>query len=117
MELEFVDWIKLSHLQSLGIPKEVFFMIVIILGIMGCYFMFRPITFILISIKSERLLNYLLSGLSFIVIFFVIVLFVGKVELLTYQLFKISLQAIAFFGLLLCVVHLFKAVWMRRKNG
>ncbi|WP_026905955.1 hypothetical protein [Paucisalibacillus globulus] len=116
MDLELVDWIKVSHLQSLGIPKEVFFTFVIILGIMGCYFIFRPITFILLSIKSERLLNYLISGLSFIVIFFVIVLFVGKVELLTYQLFKVSLQAIAIFGLLLCVVHLIKAVWIRKKK-
>ncbi|WP_042145138.1 hypothetical protein [Paucisalibacillus sp. EB02] len=117
MEQGFVDWIKLSHLQSLGIPKEVFFTIVIFLGIVGCYFMIRPVTFILMSIKSERLLNYLLSGLSFIVIFFIVVLLIGEIELLTYQLFKVTLQALALFGLLLCVVHLIKTVFLMRKKA
>jgi len=116
MDKDFVDWIKLSHLQSLGIPKEVFFTAVIFLGIVGCYFMIRPITYILISIKSERLLNYLLSGLAFIVIFFLVVLMVGEVELLTYQLFKVSLQALAIFGLFLCIIHVIKSLLLRRNK-
>jgi hypothetical protein len=112
----FLNWIKISQLQSLGIPKEVFFTSIIFLGVLGCYFIIRPIAFILISIKSERLLNYLLSGLSFVVIFLTIVLFIGEIELLTFQLFKLSLQAIAFFGFLLCIMHLFRSIRQRRKK-
>jgi hypothetical protein len=117
MKLGFIDGIKLSQLQSLGIPKEIFFTIIIFLGTIGCYLMIRPITLILISIKSERLLNYLLSGLSFIVIFFMVVLFIGKIEILTYQLLKVSLQVLAIFGLFLCVVHLIKTVWLNRRKA
>lgn len=111
-----VNWIKLSQLQSLGMPQELFFVFVIFLGIVGCYFIIRPITLILLSLKSERLVSYLLSALIFIVIFFSVVLLVGKIDVMTYQLLKLSLQALAIFGFGLCVTHLFKQWSRRRKN-
>ncbi len=111
-----INWINISQLQSLGISEETFFTLFIFLGILGCYFIIRPIALILISLKSERLLNYILSGLAFIVIFFTVVLWIGDIEMLTYELFKISLQVLAMFGLVLCVIHLFKRMKQRRKK-
>jgi hypothetical protein len=111
-----IDWIKISQLESLGIPKEAFYTLVIFLGIMGCYYIIRPVSMVLISLQSEKLVSYLLSGLLFIVIFFSIVLFIGEIHLFTYQLLKISLQALAVFGLLLCVVHLVRQFVGRRRK-
>lgn len=112
-----INWINISQLQSLGISKEAFFTLIIFIGILGCYFIIRPVALILISLKSDRLLNYILSGLAFIVIFFIVVLFIGDIEMLTYELFKISLQVLAMFGLVLCVMHLFKGIRQRRNKA
>ncbi len=112
----FIDWIKISQLESLGIPREAFYTLAIFLGIVGCYFIIRPVAIVLITLQSERLVSYFLSGLVFIVIFFSIVLVVGEIEQFTYQLLKLSLQALAIFGLLLCVVHLVRQLIEKRKK-
>ncbi|WP_047982964.1 hypothetical protein [Ornithinibacillus californiensis] len=111
-----IDWIKISQLESLGITKEAFYTLVIFLGIMACYYIIRPVSMVLISLQSEKLVSYLLSGLLFLVIFFSIVLFVGEIQLFTYQLLKISLQALAVFGLLLCVVHVVRQLIGKSKK-
>lgn len=111
-----VEWLKLSQLQSLGISKEVFFVFVIFLGIVGCYFIIRPITLILVSTHSDRVLSYLLSGLAFMTLFFVVVLFSGEIQLITYQLLKLSLQALSVFGLILLVIHMYKNLVKKRNK-
>lgn len=110
------DWFKLSQLQSLGISKEAFFIFVIILGIAGCYFIIRPITLILVSTNSDRVLSYLLSGLSFLALFFVVVLIIGEIQVITYHLLKFSLQALSLFGLILIIVHLYRSLLKKRNK-
>ncbi|WP_010096835.1 hypothetical protein [Ornithinibacillus scapharcae] len=111
-----VEWLKLSQLQSLGISKEVFFIFVIFLGIAGCYFVIRPITLILVSTKSDRVLSYLLSGLSFMTLFFIVVLISGEIQMITYQLLKFSLQALSIFGLILLIIHIYKNLLKKRNK-
>ncbi|GIO25994.1 hypothetical protein [Ornithinibacillus bavariensis] len=116
MFLTISDWIKISQLQSIGIEEELFYTLVILFGIAGCYVLIRPISVFLLSIRSETLLRYVLSGLLFIVLFFIVVLLNGHIELITYQLLKLALQVLAILGLFLCVIHLFRNISKRKKR-
>ncbi|GGA87809.1 hypothetical protein [Ornithinibacillus halotolerans] len=106
----FIENIRLLQLESIGISKEALFIIIIFIGIVGSYCLLRPVTSILLSIQSERLISYLLSGLVFIVLFFLFVMIFGEIQYLTYQLLKVALQGLALFGLLLCVIQLIEYV-------
>ncbi|MEN2766614.1 hypothetical protein [Ornithinibacillus xuwenensis] len=111
-----VDWIKFSHLNSLGIEKEVLYVILIFIGILASHIVIRPLTAFLITLQSERLLSYVLSSLSYIVLFFIAVLFIGKIDPLTYQLFKFSLQILGILGFVILIIQLLKQVLKRRRK-
>ncbi|MFD2043935.1 hypothetical protein ACFSTA_05195 [Ornithinibacillus salinisoli] len=74
----------------------------------------RPIISFLIALHSTRLLSYFISSLVFIVIFFAVVLLIGEIQLLTFQLFKFALQSLAVFGGTLLIIHVFKQFTNKR---
>lgn len=103
-----MSWIDFSRLYSFGLTDEVILFCLIIVGIMGSYYLIRPLISILIALQSTRLLNYVISSLTFIAVFFVFVLLSGNLQMLTYRLFKFTLQGLAFFGIVLFFIHLIK---------
>ncbi|MUK90239.1 hypothetical protein GMD78_17845 [Ornithinibacillus sp. L9] len=100
--------IKMAHLRSLGLTEEILFSLLILVGIIASYMVIKPITTFLISLKSTRLLSYLLSSLVFIVLFFIVVFFIGEIQFITFRLFKFALQALAVFGGMLLIMHVYQ---------
>ncbi|WP_211753620.1 hypothetical protein [Oceanobacillus limi] len=104
----------MAHFRSLGLTDEMVYSISIFFGIIGIYFVTKPVISFLIALNSTKLLCYVISSLIFIVAFFVVVLIIGEIRGLTLQLVKFSLQALGVFGGALWVIHVFN--YLRRKR-
>ncbi|SHG24541.1 hypothetical protein [Ornithinibacillus halophilus] len=93
-----IPWIKMPHLQSLGITEEILLYGIVIGGIIGCYFIIQPIIRLILSLKAERLLSYLVSSLLFFVLFFSVILIKGEITVDSYKVLGFALQGLSILG-------------------
>lgn len=105
-----IGWLQLSHLFALGFQEEHVYFILIFLGIIVSYAVIKPIITWFVALQSIRLLSYLTSGLIVIMIFFLIVLFIGKLPDVLFSLLKITLQCLAVWGIAIILHHSFQQV-------
>lgn len=110
--LSGLPWIKIPHLNSFGLTNDMLISFVIIIGVVGAYFIIRPIISFLIALHAKKLLTYLLSSLFFVVLFFIVILVNGNITNKTYEFFSFSLQVLSILGGVLLLVHLMQ--WMIR---
>lgn len=109
------SWIKSSQLLSLGLKDEYILFILIFVGIIISYLLVQPFIIWFVSIQSTRLLSYIISSLFVIVSFFIIMLFIDKLDDSTFSSLKIALQCIAFFGIALIIYYSFQRL-MKKAN-
>ncbi|WP_284140973.1 MULTISPECIES: hypothetical protein [unclassified Virgibacillus] len=105
-----------SRFYSFGLTDEHMLALVILAGVICCYYIFRPISSLLILLKSKMLLCYINGSLLFLVLFFVIGNWIEVSTEMLLSSLKIALQTLALFGVLLWFIHLFLQ-WTRRTGS
>jgi len=103
----------LSNLDLFSMNERIFYMMLIIIGILCSYFLVKPIISLLISVNSIRLLSYVISSCFIFLFFLIATLKVGEVIPKTYQLFKFVLQTLGVFGVCLLFVQLIRYIKSR----
>lgn len=99
------NWINFTQLSILGIEEELVYYAIILLGIITSYLIIQPIISWFVALKSTKLLSYIVSSLIVLVLFFLIVLFVGDLQYLLSDLLKMALQSVSIFGVILTIYY------------
>ncbi len=86
---------------------EYVYYILILFALFIGYLLTRPIINWLVSLKSVRLLSYLLSGFLILVILMFIIITVDQLDHLLIHLFRTFLQCLAGFGVVLILLKIF----------
>jgi len=87
--------------------EEYFYYTIMFIALFVGYLFAKPITYWLISLKSVRLLSYLLNSLFILLTMLFILLTIDELNHLLVQLFRIFLQCLACFGVILILYKLF----------
>ncbi|AXI08934.1 hypothetical protein CUC15_08400 [Oceanobacillus zhaokaii] len=95
-------WFK-NLLETLEIESYLFYLIVLFIAILSLYFMLKPVITWIVSLKSTRLLTYLLSSLITMLCLFVISIFIDQP--FDSAIFRTLLQAISLFGIVLALFY------------
>src|SRR5699024_1515820 len=103
----------LSNLDLFSMNERIFYMMLIIIGILCSYFLVKPIISLLISVNSIRLLSYVINSCFIFLFFLISTLKVGEVMTKTYKLFKFVLQTLCVFGVCLLFVQLIRYIKSR----
>lgn len=93
---------------SLGSVQEYVYYVLIFFGIFMGYLFARLITGWLVSLKSVRLLSYLVNSLFILVILLFIIITIDELNHLLIYLFKIFLQCLAVFGVTLIIFKVYR---------
>ncbi|RKQ37332.1 hypothetical protein D8M06_00575 [Oceanobacillus halophilus] len=101
-------FIKFSHLSALGVKEEYLYFILIFLSAILIYFIVKPFVQWFVTLRSTRLLSYIVSSLLAISLFFVVVLLVPDITSLLFILLEMLMQVLALFGLSLILYYGFK---------
>src|SRR5699024_2993785 len=101
------------NLDLFSMNERIFYMMLIIIGILCSYFLVKPIISLLISVNSIRLLSYVIISCFIFLFFFIAALKVGEVISIFYYLFKFVLQTLGVFGVCLLFVQLIRYIKSR----
>lgn len=101
------------RIVTLGVIENYYFLLFISMGIGIVYFVIQPMVKWLLRLQAFKLLSYLICSLLTLILYFMIVVFVGDLQHVATQYFKLTLQAAAIYGgfllLLNCIHYLFKS--------
>ena len=92
---------------SLGLIEEYVYYIIVFIGILISYLLVRPFITWFVTLRSIRLLSYIISSLIVFVLLLYVTPFIGGLNLF---LFKVVLQCLAVFGVVLFLFHAFKNI-------
>jgi len=113
IKMDYFTWTNIIEEISLGSISEYLYYVLIFIGIFIGYLFSRPITSWLVSLKTVRLLSYLMNSLFILVILLFMIIMIDELNHLLIYLFKVFLQCLAGFGVALI---LFKTFWNRRRK-
>src|SRR5699024_3585778 len=103
----------LSNLDLFSMNERIFYMMLIIIGILCSFFLVRLIISLLDSVNFIRLLIYIICSLYIFIFFLLAPLQVIQVMSKPYQLFKFVLQTLVVFGVCLLFVQLIRYIKSR----
>lgn len=107
-EISNFTWENIIEKASLGFIEDYIYYILIFFGVFIGYLLARPITGWLVSLKSIRLLSYLMNSLFVLMILLFIIFTIDEFNHLINHVFKIYLQCLAGFGILLFLFKIFR---------
>lgn len=102
-------WDNIIEWASLGFIEDYIYYILIFLVFFLGYLFARPITSWLVSLKSVRLLSYLVNSLFVLMILLFLIFTVDELNHLLNHIFKIYLQCLAGFGVILILLKTYRA--------
>lgn len=104
--------IETIHLSSY---EEYFYYGIIFMALFVGYLFTKPMTKWLVSLKSVRLLSYLLNSLFLLFLMFIMIHMIDELNHLLIHLFRIFLQCLAGFGIVLILHKVF--LKKQKKHG
>jgi len=109
-----IELINMQKLAILGIQKEHVYAAVLMLGIFITYFILRPVIQWLLLKNSYKLLTYVISSLSILVLLFFSAYIIGDGGGMDFTLLiKYTLLTLTMFGLALLTVNLMHFVFRK----
>ena len=95
---------------SFGLVEEYVYYILIFIGIIISYLLVRPFITWFVTLKSTRLLSYIISSLIILLILFIATNSIEELNHLLFNIFRVGLQCLAVFGVLLLMFHGFQRI-------
>lgn len=92
-------------LDLFSMSERINYIIIIILGMVASYILMKTFLHFLISIKSYKVISFIMSSLVIMLGFLVYILFKGQVDMRTYQLFRFIIVSLAGFSVLLAFLQ------------
>lgn len=111
----YFTWTNILESITFASLGDYIYYAIMIMALFVGYLFFRPITRWLISLKSVRLLSYLLNSLFILFIMIFMIILIDELNHSLLHLFRIFLQCLAVFGIVLIVYKIF---WRKQsKHG
>lgn len=115
----------MSYLSSmLSLQSEVLgseekgIIVMLVLFVVGMSYLFiLPLIKWFVALQSVKLLSYIVCSLFVLVLYFIMMFFVGDKQYLTIQFIKVILQGIAFFGGGLVVIYSIQYLFKGKQKG
>src|SRR5690625_883472 len=108
-----VDSIKLLRFSLKLVDGYVFYLLIFSIMIIS-YLFIRPLITWFVTLQSIRLLSYLFSSLSVLLLIFIVTFSIEELNHLLINLFKVTLHCLAIFGCGLAIIHVFQRIINRK---
>lgn len=115
LKMPGLEKVHFSQLVSLGATKEQLFFIVILICVVVCYQLLKPIIFWLVSLGTTKMLSYLLSSL--IVLLGLLFVTISMPDADRSYFLTIALKSLAVFGGILFFVRVFHTLFYKKKRS
>ncbi len=105
MENTIYSFIKVSHLNALGLETEQVYFLMFSLGAIITYLIVHPVISWFIELKSAKLLSYVVSSMLVIIVLFINAMYMEGIASILFNLLDTMLQVLGWFGIILILYY------------